>query len=306
MNFKTKVEETDNLLTQGFEVLQLNIGYRCNLACTHCHLECGPRRTEEMSQETMEKALGLYARNGFSTLDITGGSAEMSPHFEWLLREAHRQSIPTLVRTNLVILLDPKYERFLDIYRELNVTLIASLPYYLKDSVDDVRGDGSFESSIKVLKRLNKLGYGTAGGPKLNLVYNPGAPVLPGEEAALEQEYKQHLSDEHGIVFNNLFVMTNNPAGRFARKLEHDHASRKYMALLMDNFNSETVTNLMCKSQLSVAWDGTLYDCDFNQALKLPIEGNSHIDDYANEPLKQRAIQAGSHCFACTAGAGSS
>lgn len=306
MNFVAKVEETSTLLTQSFEVLQLNIGYKCNLACTHCHLECGPHRTEEMSRETMEKALSLFERNGFSVLDITGGSVEMNPHLEWLLREAHRRDIPTMVRTNLVILLEPAYAHLPEVYSELGVEIIASLPCYTKQNVDGTRGLGAFDASIQALKRLNGLGYGTDEGHKLDLVYNPGSASLPGRQAGLEKDYKQHLADDHGIVFNNLFVIANNPAGRFARSLEHDHATRAYLDLLVANFNPDTLPGLMCKHQISVAWDGTLYDCDFNQAMKLPIEGDCHLDDYRDELLTQRAIQVGPHCFACTAGAGSS
>lgn len=306
LNFVAKVEETSTLLTQSFEVLQLNIGYKCNLACTHCHLECGPNRTEEMSRETMQKALDLYERNGFSVLDITGGSVEMNPHTEWLLREAHRLNIPTMVRTNLVILLEPEYEHLAEVYSELGVELIASLPCYTKQNVDGTRGLGSFDGSIQVLKRLNELGYGIPGGSKLDLVYNPSSASLPGGQAGLERDYKQHLADDHGIVFNDLFVIANNPAGRFARRLEHDHATRAYINLLVDNFNPSTLAGLMCKHQLSIAWDGTLYDCDFNQALRVPIEGKPHIDYYLDAPLQQRRIQVGQHCFACTAGAGSS
>lgn len=254
----------------------------------------------------MGKALDLYERNGFSVLDVTGGSVELNPHLEWLLREAYARSIPTKVRTNLVILLEPKYAHLMDLYRELSVELIASLPCYQIKNVDGVRGRGTFEGSISVLKHLNELGFGTLDGPQLNLVYTPGKPTLPGEQTKLEKAYKQHLFDEHGIEFNNLFVITNNPAGRFAQRLEHDHATREYINLLVNHFNPKTLPSLMCKRQISVAWDGRLYDCDFNQALGLTIAGKSHLDDYLFEPLLQRAIRVGRHCFACTAGAGSS
>jgi radical SAM/Cys-rich protein len=293
-------------------ILQVNTGYRCNLVCRHCHVDGGPDRTETMSRETMQQCLDALGNGGFGTLDITGGAPEMNPDLPWFIREA-RKILPQgeiLVRTNLVILLSGKqYRQFPELYKGNRVTIIASLPCYTRENVDAQRGEGVFERSIETLKLLNSIGYGVEGSSlALNLVYNPGGPSLPGRQKALERDYKKQLLEKYGVVFTNLFTITNMPVSRFLESLIKEGSFCQYMKLLADNFNPCAVKNLMCRSTISVGWDGTLYDCDFNQMLKLPFlpPAPHHIRDFDKNRLQSRRIVIGQHCYGCTAGAGSS
>ncbi|NTU97591.1 MAG: radical SAM/Cys-rich domain protein [Chlorobiaceae bacterium] len=313
-SFGTKLAECNcsPLLAETPEILQVNTGYRCNLVCRHCHVDGGPDRTESMSRETMRHCLDALHEGSFGTLDITGGAPEMNPDLPWFIREA-RKTVPEgeiLVRTNLVILLSGKqYGMFPELYRETGVTIIASLPCYTRDNVDAQRGEGIFDRSIEALKLLNSIGYGTEGsGLKLNLVYNPGGPALPGQQQALEADYRKQLSEQYGIAFNGLYTITNMPVSRFLSSLVEEGRFCEYMKLLADHFNPCATKNLMCRTTLSVGWDGTLYDCDFNQMLQLPLSAPAprHIRDFDKNLLGSRRITTGQHCFGCTAGAGSS
>lgn len=292
---------------EQLDTLQVNIGLRCNLACKHCHYACSPKRTEEMSRETMQQCLEAYRSRGFKTLDITGGAPEMNPNFEWFIREAHAIGAPTIVRSNLVILAEPGYEHLPEVYAELGVNVVASLPHYTKRTMEKQRGEGTFDPEIAMLQRLCELGYGKKGGLQLDLVYNPLGAFMPPDQEALRKEYAAKLESDFGIVFDNLFAFTNNPIGRFGNALERKGQLGKYMGKLVGAFNLDTVEAMMCRSEVSVAWDGRLYDCDFNQAVGIPCRGRLTIADLADpETPLSRDIVFGAHCYACTAGAGSS
>lgn len=286
--------------------LQVNIGLKCNLACSHCHLESGPHRKEMMSPNTMEQVLNLYKAGDFKLLDITGGEPAMHPHIEWFLKEAQARQIPIMLRTNLTLLTDPAYSHLLNLFVETGVYLVASLPCYLQENVDAIRGAGVFEKSITSLKALNKLGYGRDESLVLDLVYSPAKPVLPGSQAELQAAYSKRLKQDHGIVFNNLFVITNMDLGRFAKSLKSlAQAKDEYKQLLKDNFNPATLENMMCRHQISVGYDGSLYDCDFNLALGQKATP-AHISKTSGRDLLGRIIHFAEHCYGCTAGAGSS
>lgn len=306
--FAQRVNESYKQTCSKLSVMQLNITRVCNLACNHCHLMCGPHRTEQMAKSTMELALDIFQRDGFEKLDITGGAVETHPDFEWLITEAHKRGFTTIVRTNLAILEDTAYAHFAEIYARLGVEIVASLPCYTQENVDAQRGTGTYLKDIAVIKRLNSLGYGSEGsGLLLNLVYNPGGAFLPGQQDALEDAYKEKLAHD-GMRFNHLYTITNMNVGRFAQLLNHAHKSNEYAALLEKNFNPSTTSRMMCREQINIAPDGSLYDCDFNQALDLPIKGDAQLDDFKFKALGtyKRAIVFGPHCYACTAGSGSS
>lgn len=290
----------------NIEVMQINVGRLCNLACKHCHMEAGPARTEVMGREVMEACLKVYKDQGFSTIDITGGAPEMNPNFEWFLNEAAKVCSHIIVRTNLVILLEEPYRHLPQLFAKHKVEVVCSLPYYSAKDVDRQRGEAVFERSIQAIKMLNELGYGKDPELVLNFVFNPGGAFLPPEQNAIEKEYKAKLGAEHGIVFNHLFTITNNPTGRFAGFLNRSGNLVSYMDKLYNAFNEGTLERMMCRNQLSVGWDGKLYDCDFNQAADLTIASGETIMDLVGKPLKIRFIKFGKHCFACTAGKGSS
>lgn len=314
VRFSSKLAETGQspLRPAGTSILQVNTGYRCNLLCRHCHVDGGPDRQEVMSRETMQHCLDALDKNRIQTLDITGGAPEMNPDLPWFIREA-RKLMPVgriLVRTNLVILVaGERYRHFPELFKENRVTLIASLPCYERRDVDLQRGDGVFDRSIEALSLLNSIGYGKTGsGLELNLVYNPGGPSLPGAQQALEADYKTILRKEFGIEFSRLFTITNMPVSRFLESLLDSSRFCDYMNLLASHFNPEAVKNLMCLDTVSVGWDGTLYDCDFNQMLKLQMHSPApaNIRDFDEQLLQKRVIALGQHCYGCTAGAGSS
>lgn len=294
------------LTNEKLTIMQINVGRRCNLNCKHCHVEAGPNRTEIMSLETMEDCLQVFNENDFAVLDITGGSPEMNPHFEWLVKEASSTGRKVIVRSNLVILQEKEYRHLPEFYAKHNVEIVCSLPYYSAKDANRQRGEGVFEKSILALKELNNLGYGKEQNLVSNLVYNPGGAFLPPSQAALEAEYKRKLIEHHGVVFNHLFTLTNNPVGRFGLFLKNSNNLERYMQRLSNSFNPTTVENMMCRSQLSVAWDGKLYDCDFNQALGWTVQGPDHISMLKGKSIQKRRICLGNHCYACTAGSGSS
>ncbi len=297
--------------------LQMNLGYLCNLSCVHCHVNAGPKRTELMTREVMANAFKFAEKQSIQILDLTGGSPEMNPDFRWLVETARRRGLHVIDRCNPTILVEPGYEWAAEFLAEQQVEIIASLPCYIGDNVDAQRGKGVFSSSIAALKRLNELGYGRPdSGLELNLVFNPQGPVLPPPQQALEQQYRDHLGSEFGIVFNRLLAITNMPIQRFGAVLmaggKHETDSRQvfddYLRLLKDAYRPENLSKVMCKSLLSIDWQGFVYDCDFNQMLDLPLGGKNpvHIGDLLSEDLDSAPIQVADHCFGCTAGQGSS
>jgi radical SAM/Cys-rich protein len=306
-SFENRIENKELCQTnEKLTTMQINVGRVCNLNCKHCHVEAGPNRTESMSLETIKDCLQVFNENNFSVLDITGGSPEMNPHFEWLVQEASTFKCKLIVRSNLVILQEKEYRHLPEFYARHNVEIVCSLPYYSAKDANRQRGEGVFKKSIIALQELNNLGYGKKKNLVLNLVYNPGGAFLPPSQTALEAEYKRKLMEHHGIVFNHLFTLTNNPIGRFGSFLKNSNNLEKYMQRLSNSFNPATVENMMCRNQLSVAWDGKLYDCDFNQALGWTVQGPDHISMLKGKPIQKRRICLGNHCYACTAGSGSS
>ena len=311
--FYGRTDEATRRTRGQLDVLQVNVGRLCNLACRHCHMDAGPARTEVMARETLQQCLDVAAGRGFKTLDVTGGAPEMNPDFEWFVREGASRGLDVIVRSNLVVLLDGPYRHLPEVFAELGVTVFASLPHYTAKPVEKQRGADTFDGVIAMLQKLNTLGYGAsegAGGegPVLNLVFNPSGAFLPPDQESLEREYRAKLAEDYGIVFDHVFAIANNPLGRFGNLLHKTGNLERYMNKLVGAFNPETVPATMCRSQLSVGWDGTLYDCDFNQAAGLPCKNGLTIAELAADPSLplQRDIAFGNHCYACCAGAGSS
>lgn len=291
------------------ETLQLNLGYLCNLSCIHCHVNAGPRRTELMDRPTMELALKMAERLGVSTLDLTGGSPEMNPGFRWLVTQARQRGLHVMDRLNPTIMEEPGYEWVGGFLAEQRVEAVASLPCYSQSNVDEQRGNGVFESSIRALGTLNALGYGKPGsGLVLNLVYNPNGAHLPPGQKALEADYKRLLEDNFGIRFNRLYALANMPIQRFGSWLVSKGKFDDYLATLRGAHRDENLDGVMCRTMVSVDYQGNLYDCDFNQMLKLNLGGRddvSHLRDLLDGNVPRRIGVAG-HCFGCTAGQGSS
>lgn len=286
--------------------LQINVGMLCNLECKHCHVSAGPTRKEIMSREVLEACLEVFKKFGFKYIDITGGAPEMNPDFEWFVKESAKIAEKVIVRTNLVILLSEKYKHLMQVYKDNKINVVCSIPFYTKKNTDNQRGDGVFEKSMIVLKQLNELGYGTDPELVLDVVYNPNGAFLPPAQSAMEGIYKERLYTQFGVVFNNLYTITNNPIGRFGDFLNNNGILEEYMYTLYGAFNPGTVENMMCRDQISVSWDGSLYDCDFNQAVDIKMNGVNNIFDLAKGNLDIREIKTGKHCYGCTAGAGSS
>jgi len=292
--------------SNAINTMQINVGKVCNMACKHCHVGAGPHRTESMSQEVMAKCLQVLEENNFKVLDITGGAPELNPHFPWLVAEAKKLGRHVIIRTNLTVLDLAEYAHLPEFYAEQKVELASSLPYYSEKDADRQRGDGVFHISIKVLKKLNELGFGKDEGDlKLNLVYNPGGAFLPPSQKSIEADYRRVLSDQHGILFNNLYAFANFPVGRFLSFLHDSSNLQRYMERLAAAFNPATLNNLMCREQISVGWDGYIYDCDFNQMLGMNCSPK-HISEFSFEGFQEREILMNNHCYACTAGSGSS
>ena len=289
--------------------LQLNLGYRCNLSCIHCHVNAGPRRTEAMDQATMQLALTVAERLQVQNLDLTGGSPEMNPQFRWLVEQAKDAGLHVMDRLNPTIMEEPGYDWVGGFLARHEVEIVASLPCYSQDNVDEQRGDGVFESSVRALQQLNALGYGQPGSPlQLNLVYNPNGAFLPPEQEGLEQTYHRLLGENSGIVFNHLYALANMPIQRFGSWLLSKGHFQGYMDTLRNAHRDENLASVMCRSTLSVGYDGQLYDCDFNQMLKLPLAGSerpTHLRDLLDHDVPRRIAVAG-HCYGCTAGQGSS
>lgn len=292
------------------DTLQINVGKRCNQACKHCHVDAGPLRTEEMTRETAELVVSALARNlGIETLDITGGAPELNPNFRYLVQSARGLGRHVIDRCNFTVLFVPGQEGTAQFLADNRVEIVASLPYYMADRTDAQRGGGVFAQSLDALHLLNGLGYGQPGsGLVLNLVYNPTGAFLPPAQAAIEAEYRVELAKRYGIVFNHLFTITNMPIARFRHFLERTGNYAPYLAKLSAAFNPDAAANVMCRTLVSVGYDGLLYDCDFNQMLDLTVNAAcpQHIRDLDVCALEQRRIATGDHCLGCTAGAGSS
>lgn len=296
------------LTAMNMEILQVNIGYRCNMACKHCHVQAGPGRSEMMDRETVDEVIRVLRDGRIEVVDITGGAPELNPEFKYLVNKAKELGRHVIIRSNLTIFFETGMEDLPEFYRDHEVEVIASLPYYIEDNVDRVRGAGTFRKSIEALHTLNGLGFGDGSSHlKLNLVYNPRGAFLSPSQCSLEEEYKRELKGRFGITFNDLYTFTNMPVGRFREFLDGSGNFDTYMEKLVSSFNTETLEGLMCRHLISVGWDGRLYDCDFNQIMGLGVlEGYPrHIKDFNYGLLSERLITVGDHCYGCTAGQGS-
>ena len=295
----------------ALDTLQVNLGYKCNQTCLHCHVNAGPNRTEMMSSDMVDTVLQVLQGQGIQTLDLTGGAPELNPHFRRLAASARALGVRVIDRCNLTILSEPGQEDLARFLAEHNIEVTASLPCYSPANVDRQRGDGVFERSIAGLKQLNALGYGEDdSGRVLNLVYNPQGPSLPPPQEALQADYKRELMQHFGIRFNQLFALTNMPVQRFGSTLVSKGTFATYMALLKQSYRPENLETVMCRSTVSVDWQGDLYDCDFNQMLGLRLNLNdnrpAHLKDLLNTSLTGLPIRIADHCYGCTAGQGSS
>ncbi len=292
------------------DTLQVNVGYLCNQSCLHCHVNAGPRRTERMTRETAEQVVRFLDVSGVSTLDITGGAPEMNAHFRYLVAEARARDVGVIDRCNLTILGEPGYEDLAEFLAGHGVRVVASLPCYLEENVDRQRGDGVFEGSIEGLRLLNEQGYGRGTALALDLVYNPQGPSLPPPQAELETDYRAILGERYGVTFDSLLTLANMPVGRFGSTLISKGQFDGYMDLLRSSYDAANVEGLMCRSLISVDWQGYAYDCDFNQMLGLPLRLNGtprvHLTDLLDVDVEGRAIVVRDHCYGCTAGQGSS
>lgn len=297
------------LAAPRIDVLQINVGRLCNQTCRHCHVDAGPDRTEVMTLETMQACLDVLRDNRIPTVDVTGGAPEMNPHFRWLVEKASALRCKVIDRCNLTILVAPRYEDLPAFLARHRVAIVASLPYYSASSTDRQRGDGVFEKSIEALRRLNNAGYGL-GNPDLplTLVYNPVGAFLPPDQSETEALFRRQLRERHGVEFTNLFTIANQPINRFLDYLVESGNFEAYMERLVQAFNPAAVDGLMCRFTLSVGWDGILHDCDFNQMLALGLSAGrpKTIFDFDLAALINRPVVVGQHCYACTAGQGSS
>ncbi len=304
-----KTVHSSHLQADGIQILQVNLGRVCNQACTHCHVNAGPHRTEVMELETIESILETVRKHNIPTVDITGGAPEINSHFRYLIEQLKGLGTHIIDRCNLTILFEPGMEDLPHFFKTNAVEIVASLPCYLEKNVDAARGIGTFKKSIKALQLLNEIGYGDADNRlPLKLVYNPSGAFLPPSQEALEDEFKRELSNRYGIKFNDLLTLANIPINRFGDYLIRSGNFEQYMTTLACNFNTGALEGLMCRHLISVSWDGRLYDCDFNQMLGLSIsdECPQTIGDFELEQLNRRDIAVGNHCYGCTAGQGSS
>jgi radical SAM/Cys-rich protein len=293
------------------ETLQVNVGYKCNQTCVHCHVNAGPTRTEMMDRATVSDAIAYIKAAGIRTVDITGGAPELNPHFRALVLAARNLGAHVMDRCNLTVLEQPGQEDTAGFLAANRVEIVASLPCYLEENVDAQRGKGVFESSIRSLKKLNALGYGLAGSElALNLVYNPQGPTLPPPQEKLEADYHAHLEERYGVVFSRLYVLTNMPIQRFGSMLVSKGRFEEYMALLKNAYQPGNLESVMCRSLISVDWRGYVYDCDFNQMLGLPLawkgRPRTHLSELIGASIEGNPIVVKDHCYGCTAGQGSS
>ena len=293
----------------NIEIFQINLGKMCNQVCAHCHVDAGPDRKEIMTKETMQLCLDAIDKTNCTTVDLTGGAPEMNPNFRWFVEELAKKGKKIIVRCNLTIIVaNKKYHDLPAFFKKHSIEVVSSLPCYTESNTDAQRGDGVFTDSIKALKMLNEVGYGTENSElTLNLVYNPGGASLPPSQKGLELDYKRELKEKFDIKFNSLFAITNLPISRFLEFLLASQRYDEYMNLLADSYNIDAANNVMCRNTISVSWDGFLYDCDFNQILELKVASKGqHLSDFNNEELEKRTIIVSNHCYGCTAGAGSS
>lgn len=295
------------LYRSRLETLQVNLGYLCNLSCVHCHVNAGPQRTEQMTAETVEQVLAFLERERPATLDLTGGAPELNANFRYLVTQARRLDIRVIDRCNLTVLFEPGQEGLAEFLAVEGVAITASLPCYLEENVASQRGSGVFQQSIEALQLLNGLGYGDT--LELDLVYNPQGPSLPPPQAQLEEDYRRSLGERFGIRFSRLLTLANMPISRFGAVLLSTGQYDDYMQLLKDNYAEANLDTVMCRSLLSVDWQGFLFDCDFNQMLDLPIlasDRRRHIGELLARDLEDSLVHTAEHCFGCTAGQGSS
>jgi len=310
--FKDKISETNQfpLTPNKLEILQINLGYMCNQVCEHCHVDAGPDRKEIMTRETMMQCLEVIKKTEAHTLDLTGGAPEMNPEFRWFVEEASKAGIKDfIVRSNLTIIrANKKYYDLPEFFKKHNVHVVSSMPHWTRGKTDKQRGEGVFDKSIKALQELNAVGYGIPNSDlRLDLVYNPSGAFHPGDQASMEKEFKKALKEDFDIQFHNLFAITNLPISRFLDYLIASDNYEDYMYSLVEAYNPDAVSSVMCTNTISVSWDGWLYDCDFNQMLELKVASKvKHISDYNEELLQNRKIIISQHCYGCTAGAGSS
>ena len=292
------------------QCLQVNMGYRCNLQCSHCHIEAGPERKEIMDSSVMEGILGFAKKAAIKIVDITGGAPEMNPCLQDFIKSIKQISSieRVLLRTNLAIFEEQEYCSLPVFFAEQGVELVASMPCYLQENVEIQRGKGVYLKNIRMLQNLNLLGYGSGtAGLNLHLVYNPGGSYLPGPQQELETSFREHLKKTFGIVFNSLFTITNMPIGRFRDQLERQGLLENYQKLLVGSYNPDNLAKVMCRELISVDWQGRIYDCDFNQALGLPSAvGDKRIGEVEPLEITGKPVAIGNHCFACVAGTGSS
>ncbi|WP_250658633.1 arsenosugar biosynthesis radical SAM (seleno)protein ArsS [Alkalimarinus coralli] len=295
--------------------LQVNLGYKCNLSCTHCHVAAGPNRTEMMDRKTVDTFLQFIDLQNIKTLDLTGGAPEMNPEFRYLVTEARKRNVTVIDRCNLTILLEPGYEDMADFLAANQVEVVASMPCYNEENVDKQRGKGVYDGSIDALKMLNQKGYGVNGSELvLNLVYNPGGPFLPPPQEQLELDYKRELYDRFGIEFNQLFSITNMPISRFGSVLLSKGEFNNYMDLLKGAYSEHNLESVMCRNLISIDWQGYVYDCDFNQMLEMPLvhrgqqiaSDRTHLSELLEKNIEGHPIVVANHCYGCTAGQGSS
>jgi radical SAM/Cys-rich protein len=293
------------------ETLQVNLGYRCNQACLHCHVNAGPTRKEEMQADTVDDVIQFLKRSSIKTLDLTGGAPELNANFRALVSTARQLGVRVIDRCNLTILLEPGQETLAGFLADNQVDIVASLPCYKEDNVDTQRGDGVYKASIRALRLLNRLGYGHPGsGLEINLMYNPAGATLPPDQKRLEEDYQRELKSKAGIVFNRLYVLANMPIQRFGSTLVSRGIFDDYLDLLKSAYQAENLDNVMCRSLISVDWNGFVYDCDFNQMLDLPLEVDGHdrlhLRDLQAVSLESNPVVVCDHCYGCTAGQGSS
>ncbi|MDG1058749.1 MAG: arsenosugar biosynthesis radical SAM protein ArsS [Flavobacteriaceae bacterium] len=307
---KVKASNLEAVRPIALEILQINVGYMCNQVCAHCHVDAGPDRKEIMTHETLEQILAVLQVNKIKTVDLTGGAPEMHPEFRWFVEEIRKTSVEEIiVRSNLTIILaNKKYHDLPEFFAKHKVHVISSLPFYKRGKTDKQRGDGVFDASIKALQMLNKAGFGIPNGSlELDLVYNPSGAFLPGNQKALELDFKKALKEDFDIEYNQLFSITNLPISRFLDYLLASENYEEYMYSLVEAFNPMAVENVMCTNTISVSWEGFLFDCDFNQMLGLKVDASAtHISEFNTDILSDRNIRLSQHCYGCTAGAGSS
>ncbi len=295
-----------NLVSKTIDTLQVNVGKLCNQACKHCHVDASPIRTEIITRKTVDACLEVLRNNDIKTLDLTGGAPELIPDFRYFVIEAKKIGIHIIIRHNLTVMFEENQLDLPQFFKENEVEVVSSLPYFIAEKTDSQRGTGVFDKSVEALKKLNTVGYGIDEKLQLNLVYNPVGAFLPPEQSAIEADFKRELKARYDIFFNNLYAITNMPIARYLEWLRRTKNEESYMQKLVNAFNPMTIEGLMCRNIISVDWLGNLYDCDFNQMLEIPVESKQTIFNFEITKLKNRTIATENHCYGCTAGSGSS